>query len=439
MTERGSVTGKYKVLLRTQEPRVAKTLTALGSCVRRNTYVGHRLCLAVAAGALILTGQPGPAATSSPAPARKLTIATSAQDARFAPAFAEVDFWVAKKAFPGAVLAVGQHGRLLALKSFGRIDSSADAPPMPVDAIFDLASLTKVIGTTTAAEILYDRHRLDLDAPVVRYLPEFGGTPGHDRITVRNLLTHSSGLQSADGLWRNAKDRQDLLRQIYATPMLTPPGTVFAYRDTNIILLGEIVQRLSGQPLDRFLAREIFGPLGMKDTGFRPSSALLPRIAPTEQDDNFRHMLVRGVVHDENSYVMGGVAGHAGLFSTARDLSTLAQLYLNHGSYRGKRLIKASTIALFETPQIIPPGSSRALGWDMPSPGGFTGPLASPHAIIHTGFTGTSIYIDPDRDAFVVLLTNRVNPTRDNALIGQARPAIHTAVLSVLDGTAPKQ
>ncbi|MGN6820716.1 MAG: serine hydrolase domain-containing protein [Sphingomonas sp.] len=394
------------------------------------------LWLAAAAGALLLVGQPGPAATPSPTPARQLVVATTDQDRRFAPAFAEVDSWVAKKAFPGAVLAVGQHGRLVALKAFGKLDSAPDAPPMPVDAIFDLASLTKVIGTTTAAEILYDRHKLDLDAPVVRYLPEFGGTPGHDRITVRNLLTHSSGLQSADGLWRNAKDRQGLLRQIYAVPSLTPPGTKYVYRDTNIILLGEIVERLSGLPLDRFLQREVFGPLGMKDTGFRPSSALLSRIPPTEQDDTFRHMLVHGVVHDENSYVMGGVAGHAGLFSTARDLATLAELYLDHGSYRGKRLIKASTIALFETPQNIPPGSSRALGWDMPTPGGFSGPLASPHAIIHTGFTGTSIYIDPDRDAFIILLTNRVNPTRNNPLIGQARPAIHTALLSVLDGAA---
>ena len=406
---------------------------------KARTHVWRRLRLAAAGAALFLAAQPGPAATSPPASVRQLVVATAAQDARFAPAFAEVDSWVAKRAFPGAVLAVGQYGRLLALKAFGRIDSSADAPPMPVDAIFDLASLTKVIGTTTAAEILYDRGRLDLDAPVVRYLPEFGGTPGHDAITVRNLLSHSSGLQSADGVWKHAKDRQDLLRQLYATPALTPPGAAFAYRDTNIILLGEIVQRLSGQPLDRFLAREVFGPLGMKNTGFRPSRALLSRIAPTEQDDNFRHMLVRGVVHDENAYVMGGVAGHAGLFSTARDLSALAQLYLNHGSYRGKRLVKASTIALFETPQNLPPGSSRALGWDMPTPGGFAGPLASPHAIIHTGFTGTSIYIDPDRDAFIILLTNRVNPTRDNALIGEARPAIHSAVLSILDGAAQKK
>jgi CubicO group peptidase (beta-lactamase class C family) len=434
MTEREAVNSQSAALLRKQEPRVAEYLVALGSCFRRSTYV-----LAAAAGALVLTGLAVPAATSSRAAARQLIVATSPQDRRFAPAFAEVDAWVAKKAFPGAVLAVGQHGRLLALKAFGRIDSSADSPPMPVDAIFDLASLTKVIGTTTAAEILYDRHQLDLDAPVVRYLPEFGETPGHDTITVRNLLSHSSGLKSADGVWRNAKDRQDLLRQIYATPATEPAGSAFAYRDTNIILVGEIVQRLTGQPLDRFLARNVFGPLGMKDTGFRPSRALLSRIAPTEQDDIFRHMLVRGVVHDENAYVMGGVAGHAGLFSTARDLSALAQLYLNQGSYRGKRLIKPSTIALFETPQNMPPGSSRALGWDTPTPGGFAGPLASPHAIIHTGFTGTSIYIDPDRDAFVIFLTNRVNPTRNNALIGQARPAIHTAVLSVLDGSDRKK
>ena len=406
---------------------------------KTGVHIRRRGWLAVVAGALVLGGQAVPAATSPTTPARQLIVATSAQDARFAPAFAEVDAWVAKKAFPGAVLAVGQHGRLLALKAFGRIDSSAKAPPMPVDAIFDLASLTKVTGTTTAAEILYDRGLLELDAPVARYLPDFGGTPGHENITVRNLLSHSSGLQSADGVWRHAKDRQDLLRQLYATPGLTPPGTAFAYRDTNIILLGEIVRRLSGQPLDRFLAREVFAPLGMKDTGFRPSRALLPRIAPTEQDDNFRHMLVRGVVHDENAYVMGGVAGHAGLFSTARDLSALAQLYLNHGSYRGRRLIKASTIALFETRQNLPPGSSRALGWDMPTPGGFAGPLASPHAIIHTGFTGTSIYIDPDRDAFIILLTNRVNPTRNNMLIAQARPAIHSAVLSILDGADPNK
>jgi len=388
----------------------------------------RRIRLAIAAGLLVL-----PAAPSALA-ARSLNVATQRQDARLAAAFAEVDAWVAKGAFPGAVLAVGQHGRLVALKAFGRIDSSADAPPMPVDALFDLASLTKVVGTTTAAEILYDRGQLDLDAPVVRYLPEFGGTPGHDAITVRHLLTHSSGLKLSGLLWQQASDEAGILRQIDTMPAPDAPGSTYRYQDFNLILMGEIVERLSGMPLDLFLQKNVFRPLGMKDTGFRPSKDLLPRIAPTEQDDSFRHMLVRGVVHDENAFVMGGVAGHAGLFSTARDLATLAQLYLDGGTYRGKRLIRADTIRLFATRQNMPPGSSRALGWDTPTPGGLFGPLASPRALIHTGFTGTSIYIDPDRDAFVILLTNRVNPTRANQLISGARPAIHTAVLAALDG-----
>lgn len=398
----------------------------------------HRLWLAAATGLFLLPVTPSPAAVPAKSPAHTLTVATKGQDARFGPVFAEVDNWVAKKAFPGTVLAVGQHGSLLALKAFGRLDTSADAPPMPVNALFDLASLTKVVGTTTAAELLYDRGQLDLDAPVIRYLPEFGGTAGHDAITIRQLLTHSSGLKPSGLLWQHASDRQGILQQIYTMAAPNPPGSVYVYQDINMILMGEIVQRISGLPLDRFLQKEVIDPLGMQDTGFRPSNALLPRIAPTEQDDTFRHMLVRGIVHDENAWVMGGVSGHAGLFSTARDLATLAQLYLNGGTYRGKRLLQASTIRLFAARQEIPPGSSRALGWDTPSPGGFAGPLASPRALIHTGFTGTSIYIDPDRDAFVILLTNRVNPTRENQLISQARPAIHTAVLTALDGLAPK-
>jgi CubicO group peptidase (beta-lactamase class C family) len=202
--------------------------------------------------------------------------------------------------------------------------------------------------------------------------------------------------------------------------------------------MGEIVSRISGQPLDRFLQANVFGPLGMKDTGFRPPQSKLARIAPTEQDDQLRHTLVHGVVHDENAYLMGGVAGHAGLFSTASDLTKIAQLWLGGGSYGGKRVFRASTARLFASRQGIPSSSMRALGWDMPAvTGGFAGPLASPRAIMHTGFTGTTIYIDPDRDAFVILLTNRVNPTRDTTLINQARPAIHTAVLTALDASVP--
>lgn len=385
--------------------------------------IGRNALCACAAAGLLLCGQPGIAALAGHHAATP--------DARFAAAFAEVDKWVAAKAFPGAVLAVGQHGRIIALKAFGRMSVAEGAPPMPADAIFDMASLTKVVATTSAAAILYDRGKLDLDAPVMRYLPEFAGTAGHDRITVRHLLTHSSGLKPSGVFWSKAKDRQGILAQIYALPASDAPGTVYKYQDFNIILIGEIVARISGQPLDRFVRREVFGPLGMTDTGFNPRPSA--RIVPTEQDDVLRHALVRGVVHDENAYLMGGVAGHAGLFSTARDLAKLAQMYLNGGTYRGKRLLRAGTVALFRSAQGIPTDSSRALGWDMPPGAGWAGPLASRHAIMHTGFTGTSIYIDPDRDAFVILLTNRVNPTRDNLLINQARPAIHSAVLEALD------
>lgn len=383
----------------------------------------------LAAAALLLAGP-----LVAPAGAAAHPAARDAMD--LAPAFAAVDDYVARGAFPGAVLAVGRHDRLLALRAFGRIDASAGAPAMPADAIFDLASLTKVVGTTTAAAILYDRGRLDLDAPAARYLPAFG----HAGITVRELLTHSSGLGSAGLLWRQAHDRQGILDQIDRLPATDPPGAAFRYQDVNMILMGEIVARIAGMPLDRFLQRAVFGPLGMADTGFRPPPARIARIAPTEQDDAFRHALVRGVVHDENAYVMGGVAGHAGLFSTARDLSALARLYLNHGRQRGRQLIRAETIALFARRQGIPPGSTRALGWDMPpADGGWAGTRASPDAIMHTGFTGTSIYIDPDRDAFVILLTNRVNPTRDNLLINRARPAIHDAVLAALDAAAGRR
>ncbi|WP_294238647.1 serine hydrolase [uncultured Sphingomonas sp.] len=353
----------------------------------------------------------------------------AARPPRFAGAFDEIQSWVGR-AFPGAVVAIGVKGRLVALRSFGRMSSTPDAPPMPRDAIFDLASLTKVVGTTTAAELLYDRGLLDLDRPVVAYLPAFAAAPGHDRITVRHLLSHSSGLFTTDLLWQHSRNRQELLALIDHMPVAWAPGSHYQYRDENLILMGEIVERLSGKPLDRFLQDKAFGPLGMKDTGFNPPARRRDRIAPTEQDDVFRHRLIRGEVHDENAYVLGGVAGHAGLFSTARDLAKLAELYLRDG--RG--LLKPSTIAAFTTRQAEPPGTSRALGWDMPDPSGsFAGPRAAPDALIHTGFTGTSLYIDRKRDAFIVLLTNRVNPTRDNKRIFEARIAIHTAILTEMD------
>jgi CubicO group peptidase (beta-lactamase class C family) len=392
----------------------------------------------------VATPGPGPAPAST-APAqiivhRALTNGLSGQDRRFAEAFQTVRKWIEQKAFPGAVLAAGQHGRLLALKSFGRMTYDADALLMPPGAMFDLASCTKVVACTTAAAILYDRKKLDLDAPVIRYLPEFSGTSGHEQILVRHLLTHSSGLTSPQPLWKLSPDASGIMKLLFAMPTVWSAGERTQYRDYNIMLMGEIVRRISRRPLDRFLARNAFGPLRMKHTMYNPSPKFIPRIPPTEQDNTLRHTLVRGMVHDENAFLLGGVSGHAGLFSTARDLSTFAQMYLNGGIYRGRRIISADTVKLFMTRQSMPPGTTRALGWDTATngdrsltPQNFAGDLGSPHAIIHTGFTGTSIYIDPDRDAFIILLTNRVYPTRNNDMINQARPEIHTAVLSVLD------
>lgn len=369
--------------------------------------------------------------TGPPAFPAKLVDATAGQDARFAVAFDAVNKWIAAGAFPGAVLAVGQHGSLVALKAFGRTEDWPDSPRIAPDEMFDLASVSKVIGTTSAVAVLYDQHKLALDAPVVKYLPEFAGLPEHDRVTIRELLTHSSGLRIS-AMYKHAADKMQVLLQIYNAPLITPPGSTFFYHDVNFILLGDVVERVSGQPLDVFLESHVFGPLRMASTGYNPAPSLLERCAPTEMDYVLRHRVVRGEVHDENCYTMGGVCGHAGLFSTAGDLAIYAQMLLNDGKYGGKQILKQTTVQLFTSRQNVPPGSTRALGWDTPGPHSFAGGLASPHAILHTGFTGTSVYIDFDRDAFVVLLTNRVYPTRLNEKIAQARPDIHTAVLQAL-------
>lgn len=391
-------------------------------------------------GACALHPPPLAAAEQPREPARVVNVladATAGQDQRFAGAFQEVESWIGKKAFPGAALAIGQHGNLVALKSFGKMNYSKHAHAMRRDAIFDLASLTKVIGTTTAAAMLYDRKQLDLDAPVIQYIPEFAGVESHETIRVRHLLSHSSGLNSGQVLWKQASDRMGIMKLVYALPLEWMPGEKTQYRDYNMIVMGEIVYRITGQRLDEFLAHNAFGPLGMKHTRYNPPAKWIGRIAPTEQDDALRHRIVHGVVHDENAFLMGGVSGHAGLFSSARDLSAIAQMWLNGGTYKRKRILSEATVHLFMERQLLPAHTTRALGWDTPAGGSFPGALASPTAIIHTGFTGTSIYIDPKRDAFIILLTNRVHPTRQNLLIDQARPAINTAILSILDRERP--
>lgn len=341
-----------------------------------------------------------------------------------------VEQFLEKKAFPGAVVAVGRDGALVHLRAFGRQSYDAEARPVTADTIYDLASLTKVTATTTMAMILVDEGRLDLAKPVSAFLPKFSGGD-KDGVTVWHLLTHSSGVDWWAPLYKDAKTKEDYLEKIYAMDLKFPPGTKSVYSDLGILLLGEILERVAGQPVDAFARRRVFEPLGMKDTLYRPPPELLPRIAPTENDAEWRKRLVHGEVHDENAFGLSGIAPHAGLFGTASDLARFAQMLLNGGVYDHKRIVSRATLERF-TAKAGVPESSRALGWDTPSEGSSAGTLMSPRAFGHTGFTGTSMWMDPERALFVILLTNRVHPTRENNLIRHARPAVADAVVRAL-------
>jgi CubicO group peptidase (beta-lactamase class C family) len=294
------------------------------------------------------------------------------------------------------------------------------------DTLYDLASLTKVVATTTMAMILVDEKRLDLDRPVHAFLPAFQG-PEKEGVTVRHLLTHSSGLPATAPLFREVRGKAAYAERIAAMDLGYPPGSKSVYSDLGVILLGEILEKTAGRPLDVFVRERVFLPLGMKHTGFRPPRPLWPRIAPTENDP-WRGRMIQGEVHDENAFAMGGVAPHAGLFSTAGDLARFARMLLKGGG----RIVSRQTLELFTAKAGIP-DSDRALGWDTKSAeGSSAGTLFSPDSFGHTGFTGTSIWIDPERQIFVILLTNRVYPTRENNLIREVRPAVADAVVRAL-------
>jgi beta-N-acetylhexosaminidase len=365
--------------------------------------------------------------------------------AKLQPAFDVIEKAIAEKAFPGAALAVGYRG-IVSVRAFGKLSYDTKAAAVNPNTIYDIASLTKVVATTTLAEKLVEGDfsvPLDLDAPVARYLPEWASGPNAEwrrKVTVRHLLTHTSGLPPFKEYWRTTKSRataerwtgkSDTLGRIFAEPLEYEPGTKEVYSDLGIILMAEIIERLTGRTLDDLAKSYIFSPLGMKDTMFRPPKKLWPQIAPTEIDNQLRRRLVQGEVHDENAFAIGGVSGHAGLFSTAPDLAVFCQMLLNGGVYAHQRILRRATIAQFTTPQQLS-GGTRTLGWAVPTEGGSSGHYFSAHSFGHTGFTGTSIWIDPDRQLFVVLLTNRVHPTRENTKIQQVRPALHDAVMQGL-------
>jgi CubicO group peptidase (beta-lactamase class C family) len=343
--------------------------------------------------------------------------------ARLNPLTALLDSAIAARAASGGVVAVSWRGaRFL----YGTGKLALDDPRRPDGhSVYDLASLTKVIATTTLALQAVEEGRLDLDQPVARYLPVFRG-PGKDRVTVRHLLTHSSGLRADSPLWRQTPNADSALGFVNAMPLDTVPGARMVYSDMGAIVLGEVLERVLGGRLDRLAHDRIFAPLGMSSTRFRPPESWISRIAATEYDTAWRKRVVRGEVHDEKSSWLGGVAGHAGLFGSALDVLTFGEWLLARvtgGSGTAREFVRR---------QEVVPGSTRALGWDTSAPGNSAGTLLDSASFGHTGFTGTSIWADPSRGLVIVLLTNRVNPTRNNPRIGPLRIAVADAVVRLL-------
>jgi CubicO group peptidase (beta-lactamase class C family) len=412
----------------------------------------------------------------APDPSSPLQESFENQNETFAQAFSILQQAIAQQAFPAASLAITHRGHMVALKALGTFtynptsEIAAGAPSLSLrslqgqggdfdvesttpeagapsfasfakggsDAVnpstlFDLASLTKVVATTTMAMLLYERGLLDLDAPVSAIVPEFI----HDaekalrrqEVTLRMLLAHSSGLPAYEKLFLKARTRDELLRAVFTMPLAANPATRADYSDIGFILLGIALERLADESLDRFCQREIFAPLALTNTTFRPPPEIRSQIPPTANDQTFRHRIIQGEVQDENASILGGVAAQAGLFSTAADLAKFAHALLNPGH----TILRPETVALFTRRESAPPGTSRALGWDTPSAPSQSGRYFSPQSYGHLGYTGTSLWIDPTRQLSITLLTNRTWPDCSNHAIKQVRPRFHDAVIEALE------
>ena len=353
----------------------------------------------------------------------------SAQDGRFRLAFQILEKAIAERAFPGCVAAVTVRGELVVQKALGKFTYDPAAPSVESESIFDLASVSKVIATTAMAMILYERGVLDLETPVAAIAPEFGGSdPRRHEVTMRMLLAHSSGLPAYEKLFQRARTRDELLAEAFTTELTADPGTRAEYSDIGFIILGVALERLADEVLDVFCQREIFGPLGLSHTSFNPPKSWKDRTVPTVDDQTFRHRIIQGEVQDENASVLGGVAGHAGVFATVEDVAVFAHAML----IGGKPILRADTVDLFTRREASPAGTSRALGWDTPSTPSQSGKHFSPRCFGHLGYTGTSLWVDPDRQLSISLLTNRTWPDCKNQAIKQVRPAFHDAIVEQL-------
>jgi CubicO group peptidase (beta-lactamase class C family) len=356
----------------------------------------------------------------------------------WSPVISFLDSAVAAGAAPGAVLGVSVAGQRY-IHATGRLTAEETASAEPTT-VYDLASLTKVVALTTAVMLAVDDGKLELDAPVQRYLPAFMGK-GKEQVTVRLLLAHASGLPAWRPLFRETRTREEALALADSTPLSSPPGTADVYSDLGMIVLTQAVEAAYHERIDSLLARRVFQPLGMTSVRFLPTTGDA-RIAPTEADP-WRGRVLRGEVHDENAARLDGVSGHAGLFGAVPDLLTFAEWILGQADGRSGGLtegfepsarptVRPSVLREFTRRQNLVPGSSHGLGWDTPSPGSSAGSLLSPRSFGHTGFTGTSLWIDPEHRVAIVLLSNRVHPTRDNPRWAPVRAAIADLVMTTL-------
>ncbi len=337
-------------------------------------------------------------------------------------------------------MAVTSRGKVVAFKAVGRFTYDFDSRFVQPHTIYDVASLTKPVATTTAAMVLYERGELDLDMPAKAVVPEFAGEdPRRSQVTFRQLLAHASGLPAYEKLFLRARNREDLLSLAFKIPLTADPGSRTEYSDIGFIVLGVALERIAGSPLNEFCQNQVFGPLAMANTAFNPPPGLHSEIPPTVDDRSFRNRVVQGEVNDENASVLGGVAGHAGLFTNAIDLAIFAHVVLSGG----RPILRPETVALFtryvvREPSLmnheaqLPQTGSRTLGWDTPSPPSQSGKYFSPAAFGHLGYTGTSLWIDPERQLSVTLLTNRTWPDSRNQAIKQVRPRFHDAIVEAL-------
>lgn len=353
------------------------------------------------------------------------------QDALFERAFEILEEGIKQRVFPGASVAITSQGALVAHKGFGHYTYDKKARAVGAESIFDIASLTKVVATTAMAMLLHERGVLDLDSFVIGTLPEFAvADDRRDQVTFRMLLAHSSGLPAWAPLYKKAKNRANLLQAAAEVPFAADPGSRAEYSDIGFILLGEALEQLSGSPMDSFCELDVFKRLEMDSSCFKPQKKLKGQIVPTSNGQEIRNRVIQGEVHDENAFTMGGVAGHAGVFSTAGDLAKFAHCMLRGGA----PVFKPETVELFTRRQESPAGTSRALGWDTPSKPSQSGQYFYPGSYGHLGYTGTSLWLDPERELSVTLLTNRTWPDSKNQAIKELRPRLHDAVIEAIDG-----